>query len=312
MQDMLCRLTELILSRDSGNVTNNLLDINLYGNIIFAKTEEQTSRAREFEQQYRTGILNSLDRVELFGLDLPMIQRTYRLRTSYVDLFVNVSDDGRVERTPEREDESLGVAGQGPVRVETLLHDTRRVLIEGSAGSGKSSVLRHLAITALLGNQGGLGNISPSPIPFLLKLRSLVSGDRLQLPDPEQFVRVVARPLSDLKPDNWVSRLLAGGNALVLVDGVDEVREEYRRQVLAWLKELVEFYPDSYYVLTSRDAAVQEGWRKQLRDRAFVTARLAPLNPAQVDQLVIRWHNAMVEADESDGARQFDIQRLSG
>jgi hypothetical protein len=310
MQDMLRRLTELILSRDFGNVTNNLLHINVYGNIVFAKTEEQTRRAREFEQQYRKGILNSLDRVELFGLDLPMARRTYRLRTSYVDLFVNVSDDGHLERTPGRKGGSLGVADRGPVRVETLLHDTRRVLLEGAAGSGKSSVLRHLAITALLGDQGGQGNISPPPIPFLLKLRSLVSGDRLQLPDPEQFVRAVARPLSDLKPDSWVSGLLAGGKALVLVDGVDEVREEYRRQVLEWLKDLVDIYPDSYYVLTSRDAAVQEGWREGLRDRAFVTARLAPLNPTQVDQLVTHWYKAISEADKSGSAYQFDIQRL--
>jgi NACHT domain len=308
-QDMIRRLTDLILSHDAGDVTNNLLNVNVYGNIIFLDTKEQTSDAREFEQQYRTAILNSLDRVELFGLDLPIWQRTYSLRTSYVDLFVNVSDEGSKDGISERGSGSPA-AEHSPARVETVLHEKRRILLEGAAGSGKSSVLRHLAITALLGDQNGQREASPPPIPFLLNLRSLVSGDRLQLPDPEQFVQAVVRPLGGLKPDGWVSRLLAGGKALVLVDGVDEVREEYRRQVLEWLKHLVDTYPKSYYVLTSRDAAVKEGWREELRHRAFATARLAPLNPSQVDQLVTRWYKAMSEAGGSDSADQFDIQRL--
>jgi hypothetical protein len=211
---------------------------------------------------------------------------------------------------PEREAESNDAFGRAPVRIESLLRDTRLVLLEGTAGSGKSSALRHLAVTALVGDEDRQTSFASPLVPFLLELRFLVSKDGLRLPQPEQFVQAVAAPLDDIKPDQWVARLLAGGKALVLVDGFDEVREEYRERVLEWLNNLIKYYPESYYVLAARDAAVKDTWRRDLRDRGFATARLTPLNPGQVDQLVTNWHKAVVEADKSGYVSQLDIRWL--
>jgi predicted NACHT family NTPase len=75
-------------------------------------------------------------------------------------------------------------------------------------------------------------------------------------------------------PQGWVNAMLASGRAIVLVDGLDEVPTIQREEVHAWLKELVESYPKSRYIITSRPHAVSEDW---ISHEKFITAELQPM-----------------------------------
>jgi hypothetical protein len=93
-----------------------------------------------------------------------------------------------------------------------------RTLIRGEAGSGQSTILRWLAITA--GRNGFTGGLTGwnNVVPFLVRLRRFVGR---RLPRPEELLDHVAGSLTGLMPAGWVHRQLNSGRALLLVDGFD-------------------------------------------------------------------------------------------
>ena len=77
-------------------------------------------------------------------------------------------------------------------------------------------------------------------IPFYIRLRSYLQSG---LPRPELFPALIAPMIADAMPRGWVHATLKSGNALVLVDGVDEVPVSQREEVHTWLSDLVEILP---------------------------------------------------------------------
>ncbi|MBP2328082.1 hypothetical protein JOF56_008467 [Kibdelosporangium banguiense] len=263
-------------NNEFSGTAHTVIQVNaLYGNIVFAASAELTNQATAFEQRYRRGILEGLDRVALFGPN-PQWAETFQLSEAYVELSLTDS-----------------ATQHSGLRVDHVLAGSRRLLLEGSAGTGKSTVLRKLAIRALRGELPEDAAGCSSPVPFLLKLRSFVKDDTLALPKPEEFVAAIAPLLGSAKPEVWVSHLLESGRALVLIDGIDEVRDVHRGHVLAWVQHLIDFYPEVGYVITARPAAVPETWRKQLRGLGFATTRLEPMSRRQVNSFIDNWHRAM-------------------
>ena len=46
-------------------------------------------------------------------------------------------------------------------------------------------------------------------------------------------------------PDSWLDDLLDFGKILLLVDGIDEVKENEQSSVVEWIEELYRLYPKS-------------------------------------------------------------------
>lgn len=263
---------------------NNVIQTgHVYGTVIvYAGDAERTRQAQHFEKLFRQGLLRELDEIELFGLDADWRYRRYALTSAYVDLLLQQSLDG------------AGGRGSG-LRFEDVVRDHRRILLEGDAGSGKSTALRYLAVRALRGELHRAGEEDTAIVPFLIKLRRLFTEDgRFREPEVEDFVRLIARPIHRSKPEGWVTGLMEAGRAMVFLDGIDEVPARHRAAVYRWLdKSLFGYFPRSSYVITSRPAAIPERKREELRSRGFVTACLEPMTPAQVNIFIDRWHEEM-------------------
>ena len=134
-------------------------------------------------------------------------------------------------------------------------------------------------------------------MPFFIPLRRYVNRS---LPSPEEFPLAVGRNLAHEMPPGWVHGLLRAGRALILVDGVDEMPEGQREHVRAWLGDMVGSFRDARYVVTSRPAAIGEGW---LTGLGFAASELQPMSASDVKEFIHQWHKAMaaeiIEADES-------------
>ncbi|MET8850023.1 NACHT domain-containing protein [Amycolatopsis sp. NPDC004625] len=222
----------------------------------------------DFAADFRRQVVTALDRMELYGAGLTEATRLYPLSVAYLSL--SVASD-------------LDVPGD---RIEHVLPRTSKILLRGEAGSGKTTLLQWLAVQCAsrqLRNVDGWDDVEP----FLVRLRRF---SHEPLPAPERFLDEVGRHIADEMPPGWVHRQLRQGTAVVLVDGLDEVPDERRREVHEWLRELVGAFPRARFVVTTRPAAVTAGW---LSGEGFTEVRLQPMTPRDVRTFVTRWHQAL-------------------
>lgn len=249
------------------------------GALLRERTVAQGGDGR-FEQRYAEFVAATHSRVELYGVTLGARRRAeWPLDTAYLSLAVSGPRDHAAPG------EGLPGGARAPVRVEQALAEHRRLLLRGPAGSGKSTLTQWLALNAArrtFGPELADWNLC---VPFVLRLRSFTGRDGLPL--PEDFLPASGVPLR--APDGWVEELLAGGRALVLVDGVDEVPARLRDRTENWLKSLITAFPQARYVVTTRPSAVPEDW---LSGRRFTAYSLLPMERDDIRAFVRHWHDA--------------------
>lgn len=230
----------------------------------------------DFAADFRRQVVTALDRMALFGAGLTDATRLYPLSVAYLSL--SVSSDR--------------AAGD---RIEQVLPSTHRILLRGEAGSGKTTLLQWLAVQCAsrqLRDVDGWAELEP----FLVRLRRF---GRSPLPTPERFLDEVGRHIADEMPPGWVHKRLRKGWAVVLIDGIDELPDDRRREVREWLRDLVGAFPKARFVVTTRPAAVAPDW---LRGEGFAEVRLQPMTPRDVRMFVRRWHAAVPALEDRGDA----------
>lgn len=243
------------------------------------------SEGIDFELRYRRAVIHALEEVRLFGL--PSVRREvtrYALSVAYITLAAAASES----RTGSKQRDLA------PVPLERLVADSPKLLIRGEAGSGKTTLVHWLAVNAAgRGFTGDLDSLNDS-VPFVVRLRRY--ADR-ELPSPAEFINEVAKPIEGLQPDNWAEAVLDGyyafQSALVLVDGLDELPPPRRVEVEDWLAELVDAFPSARWVVTSRPAALDHGFRAP---EGFTQVELLTMNLGDIERFVRHWHRAVAQA----------------
>lgn len=242
----------------------------------------------EFRDEYLRYIANALDRLELLGLSMRNRPKL-ALSVAYLSLTVSETEDRRRNSTADQWFSAEEDHHRTGTRVEAAL--TNRTLVRGDAGSGKTTLLDWLAVTAARGGFSGRLEEWNGCVPLPIRLRRYADSS---LPRPEQFLDETAKWLAGLMPSGWVHRCLRSGRALVLVDGVDELRPAKRSQVRDWLRELHGAFPEVKVIVTSRPAAAEEGW---LTAMGFTSVRLEQMGPEDVKTFLGKWHEAARNAD---------------
>ncbi|MFA6545396.1 MAG: NACHT domain-containing protein [Limisphaerales bacterium] len=276
---------------------------------LSSATSNTGQDASRFETEYRLAVGRKLNELELFGVDFASnANRRHRLSVAYVSLDVRQQrsknstypaiDKGEktgTESEQEQEEEDT-------VSVNVALQGANRLLVRGQAGSGKTTLLQWVAVKAA-------SHEFESPlldwngfVPFYIRLRDCVDKG---LPKPEEFPGIVAPSISGLMPSGWVHEKLKSGNAIVLIDGVDEMREAQRVDVRAWIKELCECFPEARIIVSSRPTAIKEGW---MDGEGFGDAELQPMELPDIYSFIEHWHSAVREELQDEA----QIQELAG
>ncbi|WP_017626601.1 NACHT domain-containing protein [Nocardiopsis chromatogenes] len=253
----------------------------------------------QFATAFRRKAAERWDRLELFGTNTQT--RTYPLSLAYLSLNVTLPeyawkpDEGRHEWGQDKRSTGLQSA-------EAALAGNPRVFLRGAAGSGKTTLLHWIAVRASRGDFPPALADWNGLIPFFLPLRRYV-GERL--PEHDEFIRPTGSYLQKEAPDGWVERLLEEGRALLLIDGVDELPKDEREAARRWLRALLDEFPRCRYVVTSRPAAVSEGW---LSHQDFASAEVQPLRDEDVRAFITYWHRA-VRSEVVDEDEQVRLER---
>ncbi|MFE9607744.1 NACHT domain-containing protein [Streptomyces sp. NPDC006012] len=273
----------VFVSRTLVEQTRTLAELIAKVDELLARTPRPDARDTAFERRYLPYVARRHDHITIYGVDLRDSPDRWPLEVAYLSL----------EATGDEADTAgaaLDVAPdgrQGPATVrlaaEEALRGHDRVLLRGDAGSGKTTLVQWLAVTAAQGAGGGR-------IPYVLPLRTLVRAG--SLPAPAAFLTAVNCPLSP--PEGWADRVLSAGRALVLVDGLDEIPAAERHRARDWLLALVHAFPGNQWLLTSRPTAVRADW---LAAEGFRELALAPMRGPDVATFVRRWHTAARAAE---------------
>ncbi|MFE5597618.1 NACHT domain-containing protein [Streptomyces coelicoflavus] len=250
---------------------------------LIAKVDELITRiprpdARDtaFERRYLPYVAAQHDRITIYGIDLRDSPDRWPLEVAYLSL----------EATAQEEHTALPGQDAEPERTvrlpaEAALSTHDRVLLRGDAGSGKTTLVQWLAVTAARDGDR---------VPYVLPLRTLTRAGAL--PSPAAFLTAVGCPLTP--PEGWAERVLGAGRGLVLVDGLDEVPAAERHRTRDWLLALIRAFPGNRWLLTSRPTAVRPDW---LAAEGFRELALTPMRRDDVATFVRRWH-AAAEAPE--------------
>jgi len=284
--------------------------------------------AERFEADYRQAVLRNLDYLELFGADIPLEARRHSLSVAYVSLNLQSGEGRGAEAVSLPAEETLA----------ELSARSGRLLIRGSAGSGKSTLFRWAAIEAALAHPtllpGGLvrqivenmhaitlsgerahafrkstagrPRAEGGRLPFLVRLRDCAGG---RLPSPESFPELVAKEIGE-PPAQWVTSVLRDGRGLVLLDGLDEVPGRFRDAVLHQeIQAIVDAYPDNCFVVSTRPEAVDDGW---LAGLDFGEARINPMSDLDRRLLIDKWHKAVAAELARRGQDTSGMESLAG
>jgi hypothetical protein len=248
-----------------------------------------------FRRRYLELISRDLDEVELIRRTSDQTSSPcVRLSVAYVSLRATGGEEGRRARSrympPIRLDMSdweEASSDSSGMRVEAALGDARRILLRGEAGSGKTTLLRWLAVTAARGAFTGPLAEWNGLTPIFIKLREYNGRTP---PKPEAMLDGIAGPLAGVMPRGWVERQLDSGNALLLIDGLDELLDRERRVVRDWLRKLLGEYGGVRVVVTSRPAAAGPDWLKR---EQFTALQLGRMTPPDLAAFVRKWHQAV-------------------
>ncbi|HEX9370548.1 MAG TPA: SUMF1/EgtB/PvdO family nonheme iron enzyme [Roseiflexaceae bacterium] len=189
----------------------------------------------------------------------------------------------RAARAPEHDD------------LHTFVRDTPFLVVLGDPGAGKSTLVRYVMLALAEGQARQRLGLDAEWLPILFPVAAFAAArDRRAELAPLDYLSEYYKGLSQPDYGSLFRRALLGGRALVLFDGLDEVRED-RLALVKCLEAFVREWdaPGNRIVATSRIAGYDDA---PLDDRIFVRATVQPFDDDDIRAFVARWSLAYERA----------------
>jgi HEAT repeat protein/energy-coupling factor transporter ATP-binding protein EcfA2 len=199
------------------------------------------------------------------------------------------------------------------VELAEVIKNHSHVVILGDPGSGKSTLLRYLALTyaqaVYFGRNEAGSDLGPARFPILIRLayyaeHGMPKGQSLS-DFLTEYYRIRECPRTGLA--DLLATELAGGNCIILLDGLDEiVSADDRRKVTERVEDFVRSYDNrpNRFVITSRRA----GYRDAPLSEPFVHYVVDDMNETQIQRFLEHWCAVLESVELSPKARQAAAQ----
>ncbi|MBD2020668.1 HEAT repeat domain-containing protein [Leptolyngbya sp. FACHB-36] len=188
-----------------------------------------------------------------------------------------------------------------------LNQQQRKLVLLGAPGSGKTTLLSYFAVILARGEAEALGlKEGDDRLPILIRVRD---WERHSNPSLLGFAyhfaqeRMQGKPLPTGFFEYWLER----GQAIVLLDGLDEVADEGKRyEVVRRIENFLGQYPQNDAIVTSRPA----GYRRDFfRTEEFPHYELQPFDDAKVEEFINRWYDSRVSDAEEAKRRKASLRK---
>ena len=198
---------------------------------------------------------------------------------------------------------------QSPRAVLEAVAESRieRIVIMGDPGSGKSSLLRYLALQ--WAEIAEATERLAAPLPILIELREYEHWGCED--DNKSFLRYLndSRTWHRLNQFNLHERLSGTGNAILMLDGLDEIFDPVRRELaINDIQRFADEYRNVRIILTSRIYGYEKS-QERMTDLGFTHMMLQELEEEQIEDFLDRWHRLTFDDPADREAKQARLRR---
>lgn len=233
------------------------------------------------------GEMKVLDMTQPIGLDdiyatVNILERPTRLRgTKIAEQLLNYDPD-----SDNHGRHGLGrVISVKPISGLKAIHNHTKLMVLGKPGAGKTTFLKHLAIQCIKEGQELSDHV---PIFITLKRFAEEKGQ----PELTLYISHIFDACGVSADD--ISLLIQHGRAFILLDGLDEVREEDSVRVINQVQSLANRHRNNHFIITCRIAAYEYSFQ------GFIDVEIADFNDQQIKTFVTKWFQAKEEPALSD------------
>jgi predicted NACHT family NTPase len=284
----------------------------------FDRRGPEREAVRPTPDRYLRSLRNRTAHIDIRGLQVGSGRASrFSIQELYIPLTTSAPELARTGMQPRATaDQDFEDRRTGRIQLsEALQYD--RLVIVGDPGAGKTTLLRRIAFLACEARLSSdsramredLG-LERELFPILVRVGDLTdhiaaAKNRSDAPTRGTSLGWLPHYLaqSSEEADMGLSEAffrerLDSGDALVLLDGLDEApTEQHRKAFLTLLEETAGRYDKCRYVLTSRPAAFSD----ELVLPGFTQVQIDPLEDAAIETFLRRWCEALF-ADSPDGA----------
>lgn len=264
-----------------------------------AKPSISENQIRQAQSKYFKYLADECGEITLEGLpaDQEVGSRRLKLENIFVPLYLE-----EISEYPRAPSLSPGEQYRKPDHkkrhpVGKILSECSRLAILAGPGGGKTTLLKRLAIAYAFPDRRRLidDNLPDRPwLPLFIRCRQF--GDLVKSPISDILRAIPQRvEMSDLAETfvHSVNRALRSGDALLLVDGLDEISDEGARvSFVNQLRTFLATYPTINIVVTSREAGFRiVGGALSAHCKHY---KLADFDNDDITRLTLAWHQEVV------------------
>ncbi|MBP1466139.1 SUMF1/EgtB/PvdO family nonheme iron enzyme [Candidatus Chloroploca sp. M-50] len=188
--------------------------------------------------------------------------------------------------------EALGPQGNG-VSLHTFVCEQPLLVVLGNPGSGKSTLVRYLMLALTRNDARERLGLDPIWLPIFFPVAAFAAARRRPGKEdlsPLAYLGDYYCGLSQPDYGPLFQRALTTGRAMVLLDGLDEVRTD-RQATIRVLEAFVREWdaPGNRFLATSRIVGYDDA---PLDPALFAVVTIQPLSDAQIRSFIQRWSQA--------------------
>jgi energy-coupling factor transporter ATP-binding protein EcfA2 len=164
---------------------------------------------------------------------------------------------------------------------DSYVENHSRIVVLGGPGAGKTTFLRFLALAYSDKSIFAKTKLTTSYLPIYLHL-PLLAREHHDITEGI-FFPLRKRNKTDKYCESFYTRVLENGSCVVLLDSLDEVPVEFKKDIIQKINQFANQYPKARIIISCRTADYDQVFQD------FTEVELAPLTKKAVSSIVKAW-----------------------